>query len=354
MKWRRKRYLVAALGAALLVAVVVVVFVIVNPWGGKDVVPQSSTSQTVTPILGQEDTGPRQVATEVWPAQLALQIDLNADPKANQPADVALLGDTMFVADTNNGRLLEVSADGKGIRALDKQVDAKLALSGPMAVASYQGQIYVANSLAGQVVIVQPSGTVTRVIDLEKGSPTDSEKPRPIGLAVWGDGAFVVSDADNHRLLKYGADGSLAWALGSGKRDEGDYGFNVPGGVALDKDGNVYVVDVLNNKVKKYSPEGKFILAFGDSGDTAGSFSRPKAVAVDQEGNIYVSDGMLAAVEVFDPKGKYLGLVGRKDPADTASESVFQAPNGLKIAGGKLYVVDRFAGVFVFDLPGAK
>jgi len=54
---------------------------------------------------------------------------------------------------------------------------------------------------------------------------------------------------------------------------------------------------------------------------------------------------------VFDPTGAYLGLVGREDPADQNSESLFQVPNGLKIVEGKLYVVDRYAGIFVFDLP---
>jgi DNA-binding beta-propeller fold protein YncE len=128
----------------------------------------------------------------------------------------------------------------------------------------------------------------------------------------------------------------------------------VPGGVALDKDGNVYVVDILNSQVKKYSSDGKFLFSFGQAGDAAGQFSRAKAVAVDDAGNIYVSDGLQDAIEVFDQTGVYVGFVGRKDPTDTNSGSLFQAPYGVKIVNGKLYVVDRYAGLFVFDLPAAK
>jgi hypothetical protein len=112
------------------------------------------------------------------------------------------------------------------------------------------------------------------------------------------------------------------------------------------------VVDVLNAKVKKYSSDGKFLFAFGQVGDGAGQFSRAKAVAVDDAGNIYVSDGLQVAVQVFDQAGTYEGLVGRQDPANPKSDPLFQVPHGLKIVGGKLYVVDRYAGLFVFDLTG--
>ena len=36
--------------------------------------------------------------------------------------------------------------------------------------------------------------------------------------------------------------------------------------------------------------------------------------------------------------------------SDPKSDSLFLAPHGLKLAGGQLFVVDRFAGVFIFDL----
>jgi hypothetical protein len=89
-------------------------------------------------------------------------------------------------------------------------------------------------------------------------------------------------------------------------------------------------------------------------GDGAGQFSRAKAVAVDDAGNIYVSDGLQVAVQVFDQTGVYEGLVGRQDPKDPKSDPLFQVPHGLKIIDNKLYVVDRYAGLFVFDLTGAQ
>jgi sugar lactone lactonase YvrE len=120
--------------------------------------------------------------------------------------------------------------------------------------------------------------------------------------------------------------------------------------VALDKQGNVYVVDMYNSQIKKFSADGTPLLVFGDAGDTAGKFSRIKDVAVDDSGYIYVSDGLQVAVQVFDPSGNFVGFVGRKDVNDPQSDSLFQAPHGVKLDGGRLFVVDRFAGIFIFDL----
>jgi hypothetical protein len=59
---------------------------------------------------------------------------------------------------------------------------------------------------------------------------------------------------------------------------------------------------------------------------------------------------VLAAIEVFESNGVYLGFIGTQNPADKRSESVFQAPHGLKNAGHTLYAVERFAGVFPLHL----
>ncbi len=345
MKSKRSKYLVAG-GAVVLVAVIVVLVVLLVS-GGEG--PTSSPEASIPGVSDEERT----VTNKVWGATLALHIDIDPE-QADQPADLAVLDTNIFLLDTVRGRLLDLGTDGKNPRVLDKQVDPKLALSIPMAITTHQGQLYVADSGSGQVLVVAPSGSVTRTISLAKGSSADALPPRPLGIVVWDDGSFAVSDANNHRLLKYDANGNLLWAVGSGVRDEGENGFNVPSGLALDKEGNVYVVDVLNSQLKKYSSDGKFLSAFGAAGDRAGQFSRAKAIALDDAGNIYVSDGLQLAVQVFDQKGNYLGFVGRKDPADPNSVPLFQAPHGLKIIDGKLYVVDRYAGLFVFDLPGTS
>jgi DNA-binding beta-propeller fold protein YncE len=321
------------LAAAILAAIV-----------GIWVLPGDEGAVDVASIHG-DDRSLDQVTDLVYPAKLLWENSLDS---AAMPADLALVDDRIFLLDTNNNRMLEIDAGGDILQELDVHGDSGPALQNPMAMTAHGGKLYVSNSGAGNVIVLTTEGVVERVITL-KIAP--SEHPlRPLGIVVDRNGDIFLSDPDNHRVLHLDKDGNLVSTLGSGVRDSGEYGFNTPAGLFLDDQGNLYVVDILNYSVKKYSPSGEFLLSIGDAGDTEGAFSRPKTVAVDGEGRVFVSDTLLVAIEVFEPDGVYLGFIGRRNPEDKRSESMFQAPHGLKIDGDTLYVVDRFAGLFALQL----
>lgn len=330
-----RRYGVIA-GIVLVISVLAVIFAM---WllRGDD--------ESVETILGDE-RGLDQVTDLVFPAEILWDDPLDS---AAMPADIALLDDRILVLDTNNNRILEISATGDVIQELDVNSDGGPALQNPMAMTVHDDKLYVANSGAGNVLVITPDGVVERMFSPKVDA---AEQPlRPIGIAVGRNGDIFLSDPDNQLILHLNKGGGLVSTLGSGGRDSGEYGFNTPGGLSLDDQGNLYVVDILNYSVKKYSPEGEFLGSVGEAGDTEGAFSRPKAVTVDGEGRMFVSDTLLAAIEVFEADGAYLGFIGRRDPEDKRSESMFQAPHGLKVNGGTLYVVDRFAGLFALQLP---
>jgi hypothetical protein len=71
---------------------------------------------------------------------------------------------------------------------------------------------------------------------------------------------------------------------------------------------------------------------------------------VDAAGTVFVSDDQLMAVLAFGPDGSYLGSIGREPLAQAATPARFQAPYGLVVEGSDLYVMDRLAGLFVFEL----
>ncbi len=295
--------------------------------------------------IGGDDRSLEWVTDLVYPAELLWDDSLDS---ASMPADVALLDDRIFVLDTGNSRILEIDDAGEILQELDAHSDSRLDLQNPMAMTVHEGKLYVANSGAGNVIVLTDEGVVERVITPEIDPP---EHPlRPLGIAVARNGDIFLSDPDNHRAIRLDQDGGLVSILGSGLRDSGEYGFNTPGGLFLDDQDNLYVVDILNYSVKKYSPSGEFLFSVGEAGDTEGAFSRPKVVAVDGDGRMFVSDTLLVAVEVFQSDGVYLGFIGRQDPEDKRSGSMFQAPHGLKIDGDTLYVVDRFAGLFALQL----
>ena len=340
-----------AISVALLVATIYILWRLTFGGGGGGGVPNEAFSP-----YQPEPESLAQVSSKFYPAQLTLSIPLihtDAEGKptaesAAMPADAAVIDGRVFVLDTDNGRILELGSQGEVVRALDQSGDDKLKIKGAMAMTEHQGKLYIANSNEGTVLLLDPSGRVEDVITPKAQA---GEHPlRPIGIAVAADGQIVLSDPDNHRVLRVSPSGELVATLGSGKRDSGDYGFNTPGAVALDGEGNLYVLDMLNSAVKKYSPDGQFLLSIGGAGDTEGSFSRPKGLAVDGVGNVFVSDALMVAVQVFLPTGEYAGFIGRQEPENKESDSLFQWPSGLKAVGGTLYVVDRFAGLFEFRL----
>jgi DNA-binding beta-propeller fold protein YncE len=314
----------------------------------------------VTAAFVAERVEAPRVSAKVFPAPLVQHLEAPiAGGQAEaagwkQPSDLAFLEERRFVLDTGNDRILEGEESGTVHRVLDHRTDERLGLQGAMAIASDNQYVYVANSGTSEVLVLEPSGQVAKVVALEKAEPEDRTRPRPIGLAVTREDELLVSDGDNHRVLRYGRDGRLLQAIGSGERAAGMDGFNTPAGLSLDEQGNIYVVDILNGRVVQLSPDGAYVRQFGRLGDTAGTLSRPKDVAVDPAGNVYVSDSLLASVQVFDQQGEYLGFIGREKTHDRRSFSLFRAPAGITIHQDRLYVVDRFAGLFVFDLPSRE
>jgi len=269
-----------------------------------------------------------------------------APGSADLPSDVALLEDgRLFVLDSNRGRILAVTADGKPVPMFESDRGSDNWLGGALAFAAHAGRLYVANMRAGNVVVVEPPGVVDSVIAPQV--PPGHSTVAPAGIAVTKGGEIWLSDEANHRVLQLDDQGELRGVIGEGAASSGDSGFNAPGGLALDELGNLYVADTGNGVVKQYSPLGVFLGAIGE-----GHLARPRAVAVDKAGNVFVSDGELAAVLAFAPDGSYLGSIGGGNPAVKDSGSLLQAPLGLRSDGDLLYVMDRLSGLLVFRVGG--
>lgn len=315
----------AALLTALLVVAGAALFLLFPP---------ISATNTGVPVS-------RKVSPLVFPASTVRIISSPAGGKWLLPAGSAILDGSIFVLDTGNDRILKLDGNGNIIDVFGH--GNGLPLAQPMAIATDGRRLFVANSLASQVLIMRPSGQLERSVQLEAGP--GEEAPRPIGIAAGANNTILVSDANNHRVLFLDDSGRVLISVGAGTRAGGRDGFNVPAAIATDASGNIYVADTLNGRVVKLSPEGAYLQEYGRLADTAGSLGRPKGVAVDAAGRVYVSDGLQAAVEVFAPDGTYLGVIGRKDPSDPRAGPIFEAPGALLITGDELQVTDAVVGL---------
>ena len=65
--------------------------------------------------------------------------------------------------------------------------------------------------------------------------------------------------------------------------------FKYPYSVAVDGSGNVYVADTENHRIQKFGPDGTFLTQWGSLGSGDGEFNRPYGVAV-EGGFVYVAD----------------------------------------------------------------
>ena len=279
-----------------------------------------------------------QAANLVFPATLDSRI---TGEEWQSPVDVAIVDSDAYAVDPKTNNLYSVDFANNRV----KKLVLPNKLSSPTAIDIYKSTLFTADSGAGHITAIA-DGEVENI-----AVPAASAPARPVGVHVTDNGDLLVTDANNNRVLQLSLDGSLLHTVGTGKRDNSNYGFNIPGGITTDRHGNIYVVDTRNARVQKFSPSWRYIATFGKSGDATGTLTRPNSVAVDDSGNVYISDESRAIVSVFSPNGKYQGCIGRKKPDDKNSKSLFRAVAGIRVIDAQLYVVDRLKGVFVFRLP---
>lgn len=260
---------------------------------------------------------------------------------ADLPSDVALIGDRVLVLDTNKGRVMTLTSEGKLARTFESDRGGRTSLLRALAITAHRNELYIAAPLFGNIVVMSSEGHVDRVIEAQV--PEGIRRFHPAGIAVSNHDRIWVSDSSNHRVVQLSDTGVFISSIGQGLVSSERDGLDKPAGLALDISGNLLVADSGNRVVKKYSPLGIFLGAIGKE-----QLSNPQAVTIDDRGTIFVSDSDLRAVLVFGPDGSFLGSIAAT--SESSSGSSLQYPAGLAVNGNRLYVVDRLSGVFVFDL----
>ncbi|HEX4188141.1 MAG TPA: hypothetical protein VHY83_09605 [Solirubrobacteraceae bacterium] len=162
-----------------------------------------------------------------------------------------------YVADANHNRVLIYSPQGGllarwGAGGGDGTAgSASGAFDHPLAVAvDGAGHVYVADTNNNRIVELASSGEVIG----GWGSPgsADGRLRSPSGVAVDGAGSVYVLDGENNRVERFDQNGRF---LGKwGQRGTGVGEFSKPVGLAVACNGDVYVADSLNNRVQRFTP----------------------------------------------------------------------------------------------------
>ncbi len=142
------------------------------------------------------------------------------------------------------------------------------------------GNVYVADSVNGRVVVTTPTGAFLE----ERGVGMVSG---PFGVAATPGGSVFVADTGNDRIIRLDPGGTFFEFGGTGS---GNGQFRSPWDLAFDPGGDLFVVDRANDRIQKVTPNGQFLGAFGGTGGGPGQLKSPEGLAVDAAGNVYVAD----------------------------------------------------------------
>ncbi len=177
--------------------------------------------------------------------------------RLSRPVAIALDdAGTRYVADIGRGEIIAFSRANEALRALRPPGDSPFE---PVAVACYEGRLYVADRASRRVLVIDPSqGHVVRTL---------------------------------------------------GSRDT-ESSSGLPSGLAMDPHGGVWVSDVLHARISHFSERGEWLGSIGHPGDRAGCLARPKHLAVASDGILYVVDAAFQRVQMFDESGQSLMLFG--------------------------------------------
>ena len=235
----------------------------------------------------------------------------------------------------------------------------------PVDVATWFGNIYVADSRNNRIRRIDRSGTIATIAGTGQCcTPTDGGQATetrlfPGRLAADHVGNLFVSA--RYRVHRIDRSGTLVTIAGSGSSGySGDGGpatqarFSYEPGIAVDRSGSVYIADRSNHRVRKVDRSGTIttIAGTGDQGyngdgieATSANLSRPAGVAAHRDGTVYVADTGNRRVRKIDSAGLITTVAGTGDwgfsgDGGPATEADIASPIALALSlPGSLYML---------------
>ena len=186
----------------------------------------------------------------------------------------------------------------------------------------------------------------------------------PRTLAIGADGARVIADTGNNRLVVLDRDGNFVRAFGStcrlgegaaggcldpdgaGPLALGDGQFYEPWGVAVGADGKIFVADTWNGRIQVFDSEGRFVTKWGAFSSTGGELTDafalfgPRGLAIANDGNLLVADTGNKRIIKFTTDGQLVQQIG----GGGVIGGRFEEPVGLAVSplDGSVFVADTW------------
>jgi DNA-binding beta-propeller fold protein YncE len=268
----------------------------------------------------------------------------------NTPQGMALVGETLYVADTENHAIRAVdltartvsTVAGTGVRSFARDRAGALLMTplvSPWDIAVGDGVLYVAMAGAHQLWELNIAADHIRPLvgsgneGLLEGALSDAALAQPSGL-VYHAGALYFADAESSSIrmadLNAGATRTLAGPLfddlftyGDVDGVAGESRLQHPLGVALGEGAVLYVADTYNSKIKQIDLTTNTITtlagggspgAFRDGIFAEAAFDEPSGLSY-ANGRLYVADANNHAIRVLDLASGLVTTVAFPNPA---------------------------------------
>ena len=244
------------------------------------------------------------------------------------------------------------------------------ALNLPSAVATFDGNVYVASAGDNCVVEIRSDGSIipfagTGVAGFNGDgvAATTAELDDPQGLAFDATGDLYIADSGNNLIREVTTAGTIEPVAGTGVAGyTGDGGpaqsteLNFPVGVGVAPNGNVIIGDTQNERVREVTPNGAIqtiagtgVIGFNGDDQPAvnATVNTPAGIAVATDGTIYFGDVGNNQVRSIDTHGVIHTVAGDSEPGGyiagrhTATQSPLWNPYDIALdAAGDLYIAD--------------
>lgn len=279
-----------------------------------------------------------------------------------------------------NGTITTVAGNGSFGFSGDNGPATSASLDGPNDVAVVGTTIYIADTDNNRIRMVA-GGTITTIAGIgtsgaagDNGPATSAQLSVPRAMAFDGAGNMYIADTGNHRIRRIDTTGTITTLAGTTSGLSGDGAaatsaqLSAPCGVAVDGAGNVLIADTSNNRIRQVS--GGTITTIvgstqGFSGDGAPAASAqlqgPQSVKVTSTGVLLIGDTMNQSIRRVETAGRITTVAGPVDPdgmgriavAFLADPRMFvRTPDFTLVAGGSTGTVQALRSTTLETVAG--
>jgi DNA-binding beta-propeller fold protein YncE len=207
----------------------------------------------------------------------------------------------VYVPDTHYHRVVVYAPDGRLIRMWGSNGRGPGEFIYPTDLAwDSKGHVFVSEyGDNDRIQVFDPTVDPPRLLyQFGKFGDGAGDLSRPQAMIMDHDIVYIT-DACNHRIAVFKADGT--WIRNMGSVGSGLGQFRFPYGLAEDGDGRLVVCEFGNNRVQLVDKEtGKGLKIWGGAGREPGQLAYPWGVAVDKHGRVVAVDAGNNRLQVFD------------------------------------------------------